>query len=158
VDTPLARTGNTGLSERFLGRLLADDTAIVRGDTLCLVELRGCEPLTPYMPSRDPHQGTHHEPLRSRPLHQSRLVCAWWFVWVRRAELLRGCCANSPEQRVGQQERKGPHSFVRTWVGRCGFGRWHTGRALEDLLRSVGLKGSGVTFNELIKPADGELG
>jgi hypothetical protein len=41
VDTPLARTGNTSLSERFLGRLLADDTAIARGDALCLVELRG---------------------------------------------------------------------------------------------------------------------
>ena len=50
VDTPLARTGNTRLSERFLGRLLADDTAIVRGDTLCLVELRGFDPLTPCMP------------------------------------------------------------------------------------------------------------
>jgi len=50
VDTPLARRGNTSLSERFLGRLLADDTAIVRGDALCLVELRGFEPLTPCMP------------------------------------------------------------------------------------------------------------
>jgi hypothetical protein len=50
VDTPLARTGNTSLSERFLGRLLADDIAIVRGDALCLVELRGFEPLTPFMP------------------------------------------------------------------------------------------------------------
>jgi hypothetical protein len=29
-DTPLARTGNTRLSKRFLGRLLADDAARVR--------------------------------------------------------------------------------------------------------------------------------
>jgi hypothetical protein len=31
-------------------------------------------------------------------------------------------------------------------------GRWRISAG------SVGLKGSGVTFNELIKPADGELG
>jgi hypothetical protein len=29
---------------------------------------------------------------------------------------------------------------------------------LEDLPGSVGLEGSGVTFEELIKPADGALG
>jgi hypothetical protein len=35
------------------------------GDALCLVELRGFEPLTPCMPSGDPHHGAHHEPSRS---------------------------------------------------------------------------------------------
>jgi len=46
---------------------------------------------------------------------------------------------------------------VRRGVGRCGFGRWRKGRALEISAGSVGLEGSGVTFDELIKPADGEL-
>jgi hypothetical protein len=72
-------------------------------DALCLVELRGFEPLTPCMPSRDPRHGAHHEPSRSRALHQSRKTGAWWFVWVRRAELLRGCCAESLEERIGQK-------------------------------------------------------
>jgi hypothetical protein len=88
--------------------LLADcwQTTLRRmaGDALCLVELRGFEPLTPCMPSRDPRHSAHYEALRSRPLHQSRRTGVWWFVWVRRAELLRGCCAESPEQRVGQEE------------------------------------------------------
>ena len=61
-------------------------------DTLCLVELRGFEPLTPCMPSRDPHHSAHHKALRSKPLHQSMRAVVWWFVWARRAELLRGCC------------------------------------------------------------------
>jgi hypothetical protein len=46
---------------------------------------------------------------------------------------------------------------VRTWVGRGGFGRWRKGRALEDLHRKRRAGGSGMTFEELIKPADGEL-
>jgi hypothetical protein len=58
-----------------------------------VVELRGFEPLTPCMPSRDPHHNAHHEPSRSRPLHQSWGGGAWWFVRVCRAELLRICCA-----------------------------------------------------------------
>jgi hypothetical protein len=62
-------------------------------DALCLVELRGFEPLTPCMPSRDPRHSAHHEPLRGRPLQQSRRPEAWWFAWLRRAELLRACCA-----------------------------------------------------------------
>jgi hypothetical protein len=38
------------------------------------------------------------------------------------------------------------------------FGRWRRGRAWEDLRRKRRLEGSGVTFDELIKPADdGEL-
>jgi hypothetical protein len=41
------------------------------GEALWLVELRGFEPLTSCMPSRDPHHGAHHEALRSRALHQS---------------------------------------------------------------------------------------
>jgi hypothetical protein len=31
-----------------------------------VVELRGFEPLTPCMPSRDPHRDAHHEPSHSR--------------------------------------------------------------------------------------------
>jgi hypothetical protein len=31
----------------------------------------GIEPLTPCMPSRDPHHEVHHKPLRSRTMHQS---------------------------------------------------------------------------------------
>jgi hypothetical protein len=49
--------------------------------------------LTPCMPSRDPHHGAHHETPRSRVLHQSSTAGEWWFVRVRRAELLLGCCA-----------------------------------------------------------------
>jgi hypothetical protein len=53
----------------------------------------------PCMPSRD----SHHEPLRSRPLHQRRKAGAWWFAWPHRAELLRACCANAraPHRRRG---------------------------------------------------------
>jgi hypothetical protein len=58
-----------------------------------VVELRGFEPLTLCMPSRDPRQSAPHETSRSRALHQRRRVGAWWFAWLRRAELLRGCCA-----------------------------------------------------------------
>jgi hypothetical protein len=53
------------------------------------------------MPSRDPHYDAHHEILRSRPLHQSRWAGAWWLVRVRRAELLRICCAKWLERRGG---------------------------------------------------------
>jgi hypothetical protein len=28
-------------------------------------------------------------------LHQSRTADAWWFMWVRKAELLRACCARA---------------------------------------------------------------
>jgi hypothetical protein len=58
-----------------------------------VVELRGFEPLTPCMPSRDPHHSAHHKPSRSRALQQSKKASAWWFVRFRRAELLRACCA-----------------------------------------------------------------
>jgi hypothetical protein len=58
-----------------------------------VVELRGFEPLTPCMPSRDPRHDAHHEPSRSRALHQSRRADVWCFVWAHRAELLRACCA-----------------------------------------------------------------
>jgi hypothetical protein len=59
----------------------------------CAGGAEGIEPLTPCMPSRDPHHGTHHKTLRSKALHQSSTAREWWFVWVHRAELLRGCCA-----------------------------------------------------------------
>jgi hypothetical protein len=48
------------------------------------------------MPSRDPRHSTHNASSRSRALHQSRTVGVWWFVRLRRAELLRGCCAKRP--------------------------------------------------------------
>jgi hypothetical protein len=68
-----------------------------------VVELRGFEPLTPCMPSRDPRHDAHHKPSRSRPLHQSSKAGAWWFVRLHRAELLRACCANAraPYRRRG---------------------------------------------------------
>jgi len=65
-----------------------------------VVELRGFEPLTPCMPSRDPRHSVHHEPLRSRALQRSRKAIPWCFVWVRRAALLRACCARRRSQRV----------------------------------------------------------
>jgi hypothetical protein len=58
-----------------------------------VVELRGFEPLTPCMPSRDPHHDAHHATLRSRASHQSRRAGAYWFARLPRVELLRGCCA-----------------------------------------------------------------
>jgi hypothetical protein len=70
--------------------------------TWLLVELRGFEPLTPCMPSRDPRHDAHHEPSHSRALHQSMRAVVWWFTWVRRAELLRGCCADRLSS-VGQE-------------------------------------------------------
>ena len=57
-----------------------------------VVELRGFEPLTPCMPSRDPHHDDHHKASRNRALQHGRRAGAWWFVRVRRAELLRNCC------------------------------------------------------------------
>jgi hypothetical protein len=38
------------------------------------------------------------------------------------------------------------------------FGRWRKGRRWRIVAGGVGLEGSRVTFDELIKPADGELG
>ena len=75
------------------GKSLANGAQSGSEVALCLVELRGFEPLTPCMPSRDPRHSAHHKALRSRALHQSRTADAWWFMWVRRAELLRDCCA-----------------------------------------------------------------
>jgi hypothetical protein len=69
-----------------------------------VVELRGFEPLTPCMPSRDPRHDVHHEPSRSRPSQRSRRAGAWWFAWVRRAELLRICCAKWRERCVQRGE------------------------------------------------------
>ena len=71
-----------------------------------VVELRGFEPLTPCMPSRDPHHSIHHEASPSRALHQSRNADEWWFVWVRMEKLLRGCCAEVSRLRV-QRRVKG---------------------------------------------------
>jgi hypothetical protein len=79
---------------------------------LCLVELRGFEPLTPCMPSRDPHHSAHHKASRSRPFHQSMRAVVWWFVLVRRAELLRICCAKWRERRVHRGELLGRRSLA----------------------------------------------
>jgi hypothetical protein len=57
------------------------------------VELRGFEPLTPCMPSRDPRHGAHDKASRSRPLHQCIAAGAWWLLWACTATLLRACCA-----------------------------------------------------------------
>jgi hypothetical protein len=73
-------------------------------DASCLVELRGFEPLTPCMPSRDAHHSAHHEPWCSRALHQGMRAVVWWFAWLRRAELLRICCAKWLVWRVHRSE------------------------------------------------------
>jgi hypothetical protein len=39
----------------------------------------------------------------SRPLHQSSRAVVWWFVRVRRAELLRICCAGWLERRASTE-------------------------------------------------------
>jgi hypothetical protein len=41
---------------------------------LCLVELRGFEPLTSCMPSREPQHDAHHEPQRHRAIQQHKEV------------------------------------------------------------------------------------
>jgi hypothetical protein len=63
------------------------------GAVFCLVELRGFEPLTSCMPSRDPRHGAHHETSRSRAFQQSMRTDTWWLVWTCIASLLRTCCA-----------------------------------------------------------------
>jgi hypothetical protein len=85
---------------------------------LCLVELRGLEPLTPCMPSRDPHHGTHHKALRGRALHQRGRAGGWWYVRLRRAELLRACCAKW----LGTGVDATPRSLARMGVGASGSG------------------------------------
>jgi hypothetical protein len=45
------------------------------------------------MPSRDPHHSSHHETSRSRVSQRTSEAGEWWFVRVRRAALLRACCA-----------------------------------------------------------------
>ena len=79
-------------------------------DALCLVELRGFEPLTPCMPSRDPHHGAHHKASRSRPLQLRKRARVWWFVRLCRAELLRGCCAKWLESVSSGRAPWGRHS------------------------------------------------
>jgi hypothetical protein len=48
-------------------------------------------------------------------LHQRKWAGGWWFVWVRIAELLRGCCAESPEHRGAK--RNCSSMFVSPTVG-----------------------------------------
>ena len=84
------------------------------GDALCLVELRGFEPLTPCMPSRDPRHSVHQESSLSRASTKVRRSSAWWFVWVRRAELLRGCCAKRRSLRVYRGELRWGRSAATT--------------------------------------------
>jgi hypothetical protein len=70
------------------------------------------------MPSRDPRCDTHYTALRGRALHQSRRTGAWWFAWLRRAELLRGCCAKW----LGTGVDATPRSLARMVIGGSGFG------------------------------------
>src|SRR5512132_446339 len=64
------------------------------------------------MPSRDPHHSAHYEPSRSRALHQSGRAGGWWFVWPRRAELLRGCARGGLSGHVHRGELLGTTAFV----------------------------------------------
>jgi hypothetical protein len=70
------------------------------------------------MPSRDPRHSDPHETSRSRALQQSRRADAWWFAWLRRAELLRGCCAKW----LGTGVDATPRSLARMVIGGSGFG------------------------------------
>ena len=76
------------------------------------VELRGFEPLTPCMPSRDPHHDAHQETPRSRLLHQTRRTRAWWFVWSRMATLLCACCASATNPVVQADRIPSPSTEV----------------------------------------------
>jgi hypothetical protein len=70
----------------------------------------------------------------------------WWFVWVGRAELLRACCARWLGTRVYGAAFAIPHG-----VGGSGLGhRYEVGRGRIPAGRR--LEGSGVTFDELMKP------
>jgi hypothetical protein len=81
-----------------------------RRPALCLVELRGFEPLTPCMPSRDPHHGIRRKALRSRAFHHTKKAGAWWLMWLHRAWLLRCCCAHWLEPIVDHR----PLGFLQT--------------------------------------------
>jgi hypothetical protein len=70
------------------------------------------------MPSRDPRHSDPHKTSCSRALHQSRRAGAWWFAWLRRAELLRGCCAKW----LGTGVDATPRSLARMVIGGSGFG------------------------------------
>jgi hypothetical protein len=57
------------------------------------------------------HHGAHREPLRSGAFHQCGRAGAWWLVWVRRAELLRACCAKW----LGSARLRGVTSLQSEW-------------------------------------------
>ena len=80
-----------GHGPRFLGKSLANGAQNKSGRCVVPVELRGFEPPTPCMPSRDPHHGAHHEPLRSKLLHQGRTAGDWW----SRGFVEQSCCATA---------------------------------------------------------------
>jgi hypothetical protein len=61
-------------------------------DALCLVELRGFEPLTPCMPSRDPDRSGPTKPRITRHATEAVVVtCGVWRGLVR-LQLLPTCC------------------------------------------------------------------
>jgi hypothetical protein len=77
-----------------LGRLMVGVSASEFGNVAATL-LRGFEPLTPCMPSRDPRHSAHHEPSRSRALHQRRRAVVWWFARLRE----QSCCASAARNR-----------------------------------------------------------
>jgi hypothetical protein len=64
-------------------------------------------------PPRHPHKA-----LRGRALHQRGRAGGWWYVRLRRAELLRACCAKW----LGTGVDATPRSLARMGVGGSGFG------------------------------------
>ena len=83
---------SSGHGPRFLANLWQTALSGRPADALCLVELRGFEPLTPCMPSRDPRHSTHHETLRRRVRPWNRAVDSWWLVVALAVRLLPLCC------------------------------------------------------------------
>ena len=76
----------------------------------------------------------------------------WWFVWLRRAELLRACCAKW----LGTTRLRGV-TFLNPKGGGGGFGRRRAGRGVAVLLQNTSAGGGGVMVDELMKPADDVL-
>jgi hypothetical protein len=87
---------SSGHWPRFLANLWQMALTAEREDALCLVELRGFEPLTPCMPSRDPHHGTHTKPcVAGRFNAPRRLVRGGSCGFV-----VQSCCAAAARNRV----------------------------------------------------------
>jgi len=93
--------------------------------------------LTACMPSRDPRRDAHRIASRTRPLHQSTRTGVWWMVRVRRAELLRICCAKWLERRVHRRLPLGTNLSATLRTARPSALRTDVVRALPVLPSAV---------------------